>query len=71
MTTLPTLLSRQRTLTAELATIEAAIKTEERAYWSARGYTVMPRRERLHQALQEDAFVPTPLEAYLEQLPCN
>jgi hypothetical protein len=66
MTDLPTLLSRQATLQAEAARVEAAIRKAEREYWQAQGYTVMPRRERLLAALREDAKQPTPLELYIE-----
>lgn len=68
MTDLTTLLARQSAITAEAARLEAAIKKAEREYWTAKGYSVMPRRERLLAALKEDAAKPTPLEAFLEGL---
>jgi hypothetical protein len=66
MTDLTALLSRHATQKAALAATEAAIRHAEREYWTARGYSVMPRRERLLAALAEDAKAPTPLEAWLE-----
>lgn len=66
MTTLPTLLAKADQQRAALASTEAAIKVAEREYWTAQGYSVMPRRERLIAALREDASKPTPLEAYIE-----
>lgn len=66
MTDLLQLLARQSAITAEAARLESAIKKAEREYWTAKGYSVMPRRERLLAALKEDATKPTPLEIWLE-----
>ncbi len=68
MTDLMQLLSRHATQSVALAAIEAEIKKAERTYWTDRGYTVMPRRERLIAALKEDAARPTPLEKWLEDM---
>lgn len=51
MTPLPTLLRRQSALQREQAEVEAQIKVAERAYWSERGYLVVPRREHLVREL--------------------
>lgn len=68
MTDLQQLISRHAIQKAALAATEAAIRHAEREYWTARGYSVMPRRERLLAALAEDAKRPTPIEAFLEGL---
>lgn len=67
MTDLLNLLSRQSTLKAEADKVEMAIRKAEREYWLSKGYSVMPRRERLLAALKEDAAKPTPLEEWLEK----
>lgn len=67
MTDLLNLLSRQSTLKAEADKVEMAIRKAEREYWLGKGYSVMPRRERLLAALKEDATKPTPLEEWLEK----
>jgi len=67
MTDLLHLLSRQSTLKAEADRVEMAIRKAEREYWLGKGYSVMPRRERLLAALKEDAAKPTPLELYIKE----
>lgn len=66
MTDLLTLLSRHATQKAALAATEREISIAERAYWKERGFSVLPRRERLLAALREDAARPTPIEAWIE-----
>jgi len=72
MTDLMQLLSHHATLTVQLAATEKDIRKAEREYWTTRGFSVLPRRERLIAALAEDAEkeakTPTPIEAYIEGL---
>lgn len=71
MTDLLQLLAKHTTQAAALAATEAEIKKQERAYWKERGFSVLPRRERLLAALREDldrdAAMPTPLEKFLAE----
>lgn len=70
MTDLLTLLSRHTTQKAALAATEREIAVAERQYWTERGFSVLPRRERLLAALREDldreAATPTPIEQWIE-----
>jgi len=59
-------LKKHETLTAEVARLETSIRADEREYWTERGFSVLPRRERLKAALAEDARALTPLEIWLE-----
>lgn len=68
MTDLLALMSRHTTQKAALAATEREIAVAERAYWKERGFSVLPRRERLLAALREDAAAPLPIEAYIEQV---
>jgi len=51
---------------AEVNRLEAVVRKGEREYWTERGFSVLPRRERLKASMAEDAKMPTPLEAWLE-----
>jgi len=66
MTELRDLLAKLEASQAETARLENAVRKAERIYWTERGFSVLPRRERLKAALAEDAKMPTPLELWIE-----